>query len=292
MTNKWKSWIYSRIPIIKELRQIRNLLIEINANISNIKSFQSHQLIDVQLQKHERYGNPKRLHSYGFQVNSQNQEDGMIHEIFKRIGTTDRTFVEIGVGNGTENNTAFLLSQGWSGYWIDGDSSVLQVLNNKPEIQSSLKIKIGFVNTENIHKIFADLEIPIEFDLLSIDIDQNTYYVWNELKSFQPRVVVIEYNAALPADINWKVDYSPQKMWDSTQNFGASLKAFELLGKELGYSLIGCDFLGVNAFFIRNDCVGSSFLEPYTSENHYEPPRYGMVHRRGHLPSILDKNLM
>lgn len=292
MITKLTSWIYSQIPIIKELRQIRDLLISINANTLNIKSFQAHTLLNFRLQEHERYGNPKRLHLYGFQVNSQNQEDGMIHEIFKRIGTTNRIFVEVGIGNGLENNTAFLLSQGWTGFWVDGNPNVLQILSSKPKIQSSLKIKIEFVGKENVQKIFESLEVPVEFDLLSIDIDQNTYYIWEELKSFRPRVVVIEYNAAIPADINWKVEYYPDKTWDSTQNFGASLKAFELLAKEQEYSLVGCDLLGVNAFFVRNDCLDSRFLEPYTSENHYEPPRYGMVHRVGHLPNILDKNIM
>ena len=36
----------------------------------------------------------------------------MIQEIFRRIGTTNRTFVEFGVGDGLENNSLFLLKQG------------------------------------------------------------------------------------------------------------------------------------------------------------------------------------
>ncbi len=46
---------------------------------------------------------------------SQSGEDGILGEIFRRIGTTERRFVEIGVGNGLENNTAYLLAQGWHG---------------------------------------------------------------------------------------------------------------------------------------------------------------------------------
>jgi hypothetical protein len=34
------------------------------------------------------------------QVYSQNNEDGIIAEIFRRIGTENRTFVEFGVGDG------------------------------------------------------------------------------------------------------------------------------------------------------------------------------------------------
>ena len=55
-----------------------------------------------------RYMEGKRLLRFGFKVYSQNEEDGIINEIFQRIGTTNKTFVEIGVGNGLENNTLHL----------------------------------------------------------------------------------------------------------------------------------------------------------------------------------------
>jgi hypothetical protein len=129
--------------------------------------------------------------------------------------------------------------------------------------------------------------VPTELDLLSLDIDRNTYYLWEALRQFRPRLVVVEYNAAIPPGIEWKDTYGP-RVWDGTQNFGASLKAYENLGRQLGYSLVGCEFTGINAFFVRNDLVGDKFAEPFTAENHYEPPRYSMIHRRSHTPSIMD----
>jgi len=65
----------------------------------------------------------------------------------------------------------------------------------------------------------------------------------------------------------------------------------ELLGRERGYSLVGCDFCGVNAFFVRDDLLGDKFEAPFTAENHYEPPRFALSQlRRGHAPTILDMN--
>jgi hypothetical protein len=78
------------------------------------------------------------------------------------------------------------------------------------------------------------------------------------------------------------------KAWDGTNNFGASLKAFEVLGSELGYSLVGCEFLGANAFFVRTELLGDHFCAPFTAANHYEPPRYSLLHRRGHRQQVLD----
>src|SRR5687768_11917978 len=69
----------------------------------------------------ERHSDPRRLTRHGYKVFSQTDEDGMIAEIFRRIGTGTRTFVEIGVEHGIECNTAWLLVQGWSGLWIEAD---------------------------------------------------------------------------------------------------------------------------------------------------------------------------
>src|SRR5262245_40537087 len=49
-----------------------------------------------------RNADAKRLLRYGFKVYSQNDEDGIIQEIFRRIGSSNRTFVEFGAGDGLE----------------------------------------------------------------------------------------------------------------------------------------------------------------------------------------------
>ena len=150
---------------------------------------------------------------------------------------------------------------------------------------------VAFIKKENVVEIFKQLGVPVEVDLLSLDVDQNTYYVWESLGEFKPRVVLIEYNASIPPEIDWKVEYSANRMWDGSQNFGASLKAYERLGSKLGYTLVGCDFTGTNAFFVRNDLVLNKFAAPFTSENHFEAPRYGYVRWRGYRKNtILDRH--
>jgi hypothetical protein len=54
----------------------------------------------------QRFREPKRLLASGFKVHFQHDEDGIIEEIFRRIGVTDRYFVEFGVGDGLENRFA------------------------------------------------------------------------------------------------------------------------------------------------------------------------------------------
>src|ERR1700751_1725039 len=69
-----------------------------------------------------RHADPKRLVRYGYKVYSQNDEDGIIAEIFRRIGTTNRTFVEFGVETGVECNSVKLLVEGWRGLWIESNT--------------------------------------------------------------------------------------------------------------------------------------------------------------------------
>jgi hypothetical protein len=276
---------YRGLPILRELFQIRDSL---RHELSAIRVVQLMRDWELELERHPRYGDPRRLQRYAFQVNSQSGEDGILHEIFRRIGTTDRVFVEIGLGDGLESNTAFLLALNWRGTWIDSDGAFEATLARRGIGPDRVRCAVSSVTRENVAPLLNSLGVPREFDLLSLDIDQNTYYVWEGLREYRPRVVVIEYNAALPADLDWKVAYDPRRMWDETQNFGASLKALEGLGRDLGYALVGCDLAGTNAFFVRAELAGDQFAAPFTAENHHEPVRYALLHRRGHRRGILD----
>jgi hypothetical protein len=279
--------LYGALPLVRELRVIMHNIERLERRLLTVEQM---RMLDFELQRHPRYADPLRLFRRTAQICSQDGSDGAVHEVFGRIGTTNRVFLEIGVGDGRENNTAFLLSNGWTGYWIDGDAGFLGALQGREDIPASaLKHLVAFVSRENAGKLLQELGVPTEFDFLSLDIDQNTYYAWEGLAAFKPRVIAIEYNAAIPPDVDWKANYRPDRVWDGTQNYGAGLKAFELLGRRLGYSLVGCDFIGTNAFFVRADLAAGKFAEPFTAENHYEPPRYILGQRRGAMNSILDR---
>jgi hypothetical protein len=236
-----------------------------------------------------RFQEAKRLLPHGFKVYSQHDEDGIIEEIFRRIGTTDRFFVEFGVGDGLENCTAYCLLKEWSGTWIDGSALCYEgILKNLDFLIQAkrLRAKYSFITAENIEDLFRELEVPLEFDFLSIDIDRNDYWIWKAISSYRPRVVAIEYNSSFKQSVACTVPYGPTAIWDQTNYFGASLKAFEFLGRQKGYTLVGCNYTGVTAFFVRDDLVQDHFLAPFTSENHYEPPRYFVRMPNGHPPNF------
>jgi len=254
----------------------------------------SHQM-EVDRYLHEflynnpKYQNNKRLNRFEHQVFSQFGEDGIINEIFNRVSTTNKYFIEFGVENGTECNTTNLLFGDWQGLWIEGNrehcESIRQQFSNVIR-KGRLVVSNGFINTDNIEKFFEQANTPIEPDLLSIDIDRNDYHVWKAIRNYRPRVVIIEYNAVFRPGCHFVVDYDAGAVWDGSSNFGASLDAYYQLGLEKGYKLVGCSFSGVNAFFVREDLTGDHFENPFTPVLHYEPPRYFLYKKDGHYRKI------
>ena len=235
-----------------------------------------------------RYADPKRLVRCGFKVYSQSDEDGIIQEIFNRIGASSRTFVEFGVETGVECNTVKLLVEGWSGLWIEASAQYAAEIQSHfgPFLANGkLKLSQNLVTAENINTLFEQAGVTGEVDFLSVDIDYNDYWVWKAIAAISPRVVVIEYNATLRPPMSLVVPYDPNRAWDGTNYFGASLEALVRLGRDKGYRVVGCSYAGANAFFVRNDVAGDHFLSPATSEEHYEPPRYFYaMQSAGHRP--------
>jgi hypothetical protein len=226
----------------------------------------------------ERNRDPKRLLAQGFRGYSQHDEDGMIQEIFQRIGVSNWVFVEFGVGDGTENNTLYLMLSGWRGLWIDGNEAHARLIRNQLSsfIQAGqLNFVRGFVDRDSINEMIKNAHGSGEIDLLSIDIDGNDYWVWEVISVVQPRVVVIEYNAVFRPPVAVVAEYDKNFVWSGTSYYGASLKALELLGSRKGYALVGCSLSGINAFFVKQDLVQDKFCSPFTAENHFEPRRFG-----------------
>lgn len=212
------------------------------------------------------------LDGFGCKVYSQNDEDGIIKEIFKRIGLTNKIFVEFGVQDGLESNGHFLLFNGWRGLWIDGSKEYFLKIKeyfSEPLSTKQLKAINAFITAENINDLISKNGFNDEIDLLSIDIDGNDYWIWKAIKCIQPRVVVIEYNAKFPPPCEYIMEYNPNHIWDGSDKFGASLKSLELLGDELGYRLVGTNTSGVNAFFVKKELAMDLFPEPPIAENLY-----------------------
>ena len=237
-------------------------------------------LVIMNLLSNSCYADPRRLEKYGAKCYSQTDEDGIIFEIFRRIGTTNKTFIEFGAGAGSENNTISLLYNGWGGLWIEGNDKYCQSAEVRFQDivrQNRLKISNYLVDPGNINEIISHANISGEIDLLSIDIDGNDYYVFDAINVVSPRVLVFEYNGKFIPPLKWIMPYDPRHVWDGSDYFGASLCAYEELARSKGYSLVGTNIFGLNAFFVRQDLLGTKFADSLGVEHLYNRPRYHLI---------------
>lgn len=244
------------------------------------------EILINQILDNDKYKNNKRLEPYGFKGNSQIDEEGIILEIFNRIGTENKNFVEFGCGGQElENNTLFLVKSGWKGLWMDLDSKRVSFLRNilkKPFNSGRLKIETENINSSNINNILKKHNITEELDLLSIDVDSNDYWIWKEinLENIKPRLVILEYNAKYKPPMEW-IRKNGSEKFNKTDWMGASLQSLTNLSNKKGYKLVSCGVGGANAYFVREDLVKDKFEEPFTAENHFQKARYYLCKERG-----------
>lgn len=220
----------------------------------------------------DRFGG---INIFEAKIFSQNGEDGIIAGIFAKICSTNKFFVEFGVGGGNECNTRYLLQFcRWQGLMMDAARG------------RNRHVKHEFINAENINSLLEKYHVPFEFDLLAIDIDGNDYWVWKALDNkYRPRVVVIEYNAKYEPPDSVAIEYDAHFQWDQTDYFGASLSALAKLAMAKGYTLVGCDSQGVNAFFV-NAADARNHFQTRSVEELYRPPKFGLpIHNYFHPPS-------
>lgn len=210
----------------------------------------------------DRYGyRAQHLTAAEHKVFSQNGEDGVIAEIFHRIGTESEYFVEFGAETGAECNTRFLADVlDWRGVYFEADETNFQGLSARFRNNQRIQTFKRHITPETINECFQLAGVPIDIDLLSIDVDGQDLWVWNALEDYRPRVVVVEYNSGLdPSGTMVEREGVYQGFVDT---FGASIGALRKIGAEKGYRLVHCDLSGVNAFFVREDLVNSSFCDP------------------------------
>jgi hypothetical protein len=200
---------------------------------------------------------PHNVLSQRFHLWSQNEEDGITLALLKLVGTTNRRFVELGAGvNG--GNSGFLAEVcGWTGLMVDGSPARAAKLAARFG-RFGVHTQAAWITTEGVNQLIADHGLTGEVDLLSLDIDGNDYWVWEQLDICSPRVVILEFNPAFGPERAVTVRYDPafdrgQYKSVTHQFYGASLAALTRLSREKGYRLVLVEPRGANAYFLRND---------------------------------------
>ena len=228
-------------------------------------------------------GGIEELRGAELRVHSQNGEDGILAYLLRRIGPTTREVVEFGVGDGTECCAANLvLTFGWSALLLEASEPDATAARDFYRARAAGRVHVEHVAVEpdTIDTLLAGRVEPL-FDVLSVDIDGNDYWVLEALTAVRPRVIVVEYNASFGPERSVTIPYtrgfSRYEAHVSGFYHGASLTALARLGERKGYVLAGCDSRGANAFLVDAEAA-AGVIEPVSPEEAFAP-----LFERAHL---------
>lgn len=190
---------------------------------------------------------PCWLLDHAKQYYSQWGEDGILEKILETLPDRDKWCVEFGAWDGEylSNTYHFIKSHHFSAVLIEGDkqkaADLAKKFSDKPNIHCKAQY-VGWESGSSLDTILGTTPIPQNFDLLSIDIDGNDYYVWKAVDKYRPKVVIIEFNPTIPNGVNFVQEAN------GAVHQGCSVDALYELGKQKGYELVCANKL--NAFFV------------------------------------------
>lgn len=259
--------------LIVYLRKLRMAV----RNIANQQAASEQQLLMLGRLLSDTIKSKKRISSLcqvEFKVFSQFGDDGIIQWLINNLEFPNKTFVEFGASDYRESNTRFLMmNNNWSGLVMDGlKTNVEQIVSSEYFWKYTLSANAAFIDADNINGLLSSSQLGKQVGILSIDLDGNDYWIWKAIDTITPIVVILEYNSVFGIDkaitIPYDSSFERTPAHYSNLYFGASLRALHQLSSEKGYSFIGCNSAGNNAYFVRKDKLNESVQET-TLENGY-----------------------
>lgn len=230
---------------------------------------------------------PAEPSTWEFSGFSQNGEDGVLDVLRARLLGANRRFLEIGSGDGVENNTTWLLvAEKYAGLMIEGDPWLAGRTR-----RVVLPLSIGcecrdlFVTRDTVPEVLAAAGCA-DPDVFSLDIDGNDYHVMTAAldAGFRPRIVVVEYNAAFGPERRLTIPYDPgfvlARSHPSRLAYGVSIAGWRALLESRGYRFVTVERCGVNAFFVDPQWFEPAFLDGVRgstfAENRYQQWKFRM----------------
>lgn len=213
-----------------------------------------------------------------FKVYSQWGEDGIIQHLIRHIEIPNKIFVEFGVEDYTEANTRFLLqNNNWTGLIMDGSEENIEKVKNDPIYwRYNLQAVSAFIDRDNINELILKNGISGDIGILSVDIDGNDYWVWEQIKVVSPRIVICEYNSLFgnmhAISVPYDKAFVRSEKHFSNLYYGASIGAFDYLASQKGYTLVASNSAGNNLFFVRDDLA--HVFARVSKENAYKKAQF------------------
>jgi hypothetical protein len=197
--------------------------------------------------------------SFASNVYSQNGEDGILREILGKVSNLDKTnwCVEFGAWDGKHLSNTYNLveNHGYKAVYIESEKERYEALLLTSSQQPSIHPIQAVVDhnaggDSSLDNLLLDTDLPVDFEVLSIDIDSHDLDIWETLENYLPKIVVIEINSCVPPGVIWR--HGPTTPGNT---FSAVLK----VAQAKGYTLL-CHT--GNLVFIRSDLLPKLDFEP------------------------------
>lgn len=188
------------------------------------------------------------LLQYQRKIYSQYGEEGVLEHLIQQLGLKFIECCEFGMSGTTFSNTLYFIENFNSyGVYIDQFKENLDSLTFSNTETIVGKIEVEGDNT--LDNILSSTKLTANFDILSIDVDNLDYHIWDSLKNYSPKLVVIEFNPFIPPGEEYIHDGS---------RFSSSFLSTVELGKSKGYKLV-C--MTGNLIFAKEKILENSPLE-------------------------------
>ena len=213
-------------------------------------------------------------------------EDAVLTYLFDYIDDEHKFAVDLGAGNGFDgSNVRYLCDNyGWNSIEVDYMKGKSLKWKNTDELKH---VQNRWIKPSNVCRILEEYH-PIDnlyqsdlntFDLLSIDLDSMDWYVLRALLrgGYKPNVTILEFNPVFDYNTALVRKYSAKYKKDSTSNYGASLKAYEILMNEMDYTLVHVfadpeiELFSNNAIFLHNKFITEEMKIKTIEELHPKP---------------------
>ena len=207
---------------------------------------------------------------YHDNVYSENGEDGIIEYLIKKICLNEIQCCEFGAWDGMKFSNTFNLVKNYNAraVYIEGDESkyldLLETCKKYPNIVPIKKFISAANNENSIDQVLSKTFLKKNFEILSIDVDSNDLEIFETMKDYHPKIVIIEISSDLGSNISNRYSKDSKNLDSNDEPYVASFRSVAEVCKIKEYTIVA--HTG-NLILVHNQFLDKINFPKYLIEN-------------------------
>lgn len=157
--------------------------------------------------------------------------------LVEKIANPSYYVVDIGASTGVTSDPSYkyITNPKYRGLCIEGKEQCIRILSKK----THCSIHCGYITPANALEIFRQYNVPVDIDIMKIDIDGYDLEVLRVLLTeYKPKIIVTEINEKIPPPILFEVLYKDNYEWDYSHCFGFSIASGAQVLTQFKYKIL------------------------------------------------------